>query len=278
MDGTQRTRLVFLDVDGTLIDSRQRVPESARAACLAARERGHRLFLCTGRSLPEIYPWLWDLGIEGLVGSGGGYGQIGDRPVFDDRAPHGDVAFAVSWLDGAGAQWIWQSADGLWCSPGFLDAFLGRGGEHGASGEWSAYERQVAPSLHPGTPGDASKCTFILPPGSPAALSDAAEAFRGRFHVIPGSVTMERAQHAEMVPQGVSKGTGLIRMAALLGVPVERTIAIGDSANDLDMLRAAGVGVAMGNGRPAVKNVADLVTAPIDRDGLARAFEDLGLI
>lgn len=274
-------RLVFLDIDGTLIDSRQRMPDSARAACAAARDNGHRLFLCTGRSRPEVYPWLWDLGFSGIVGSGGAYGEIGGRPVFDHRAPSADVAAASAWLDGVGAAWVWQLPDGLWTSPTFMDAFSGpRGGAdaEGVDGEWSPYLRLVAPSLHTGVPATASKCTFILPPASPVALDDVARRFLGRFHVIPGSLTMRQDQHAEMVPWGISKGTGLTEVAARLGVPLERTVAVGDSSNDVEMLRTAGVGIAMGNGRAAAKEAADRLTSGVNHDGLARAFAGLGLI
>ena len=55
-------RAVFVDIDGTLCDSRQRIPESALAALAHIREGGHRLFACTGRSAPEVYPRFWDVG------------------------------------------------------------------------------------------------------------------------------------------------------------------------------------------------------------------------
>ena len=57
-----------------------------------------------------------------------------------------------------------------------------------------------------------------------------------------------------------------------------RVVAIGDYNNDIEMLKAAGTGVAMGNGTPGAKAAADWVTAPIDDDGLAIAFEKLGLL
>jgi hydroxymethylpyrimidine pyrophosphatase-like HAD family hydrolase len=59
---------------------------------------------------------------------------------------------------------------------------------------------------------------------------------------------------------------------------VADTIAFGDGPNDLEMLAFAGIGVAMGNGVAAAKEAADMVTAGIDDDGLARAMAQLGLV
>ena len=53
---------VFVDIDGTLCDSRQRIPVSALEALAQVRSRGHRLFACTGRSAPEVYPRFWEVG------------------------------------------------------------------------------------------------------------------------------------------------------------------------------------------------------------------------
>lgn len=80
-------KIVFLDIDGTLITDRQEFPESARRVVDEAQRRGHLLFLATGRSLPEIYPWLLDVGFDGIVGGNGSYAQVGDRVLFEHLIP-----------------------------------------------------------------------------------------------------------------------------------------------------------------------------------------------
>jgi Cof subfamily protein (haloacid dehalogenase superfamily) len=72
---------------------------------------------------------------------------------------------------------------------------------------------------------------------------------------------------------GISKGSALIRLADDLGVPLAETLAIGDGVNDISMLRAAGLGVAMGHAAPHVRAAADLVTTTNEDDGAARAIE-----
>ena len=61
-------KIIFLDVDGTLVDYENQLPDSAVAAVRRARENGHRVYICTGRSRAEIYPELWEIGLDGICG------------------------------------------------------------------------------------------------------------------------------------------------------------------------------------------------------------------
>lgn len=67
------SQLIFLDVDGTLVNYENHLPDSAIAAIRAARKNGHRVYLSTGRSRAEIYPELWAIGVDGLIGGNGSY-------------------------------------------------------------------------------------------------------------------------------------------------------------------------------------------------------------
>jgi hypothetical protein len=77
----------------------------------------------------------------------------------------------------------------------------------------------------------------------------------------------------EFTRAGVNKGVGLHRLAEILGVDPAKTMAIGDTENDLSILKAAGIGVAMGNATDAVKAQADYITASNEEDGVACAIE-----
>lgn len=77
----------------------------------------------------------------------------------------------------------------------------------------------------------------------------------------------------EIVPTGVNKAAGLARVAAILGIPREETIAIGDGENDISMLRWAGLGIAMANAPENVKAAADVIAPACDEDGAAWAME-----
>ena len=70
----------------------------------------------------------------------------------------------------------------------------------------------------------------------------------------------------------MNKGSGLERLCGLLGIPMAECIAVGDADNDIEMLRAAGLGVAMGNAAGHVKTAADRVVSDLDHGGCAEAI------
>ena len=86
-------------------------------------------------------------------------------------------------------------------------------------------------------------------------------------------VTSAFAENLELTSKTATKSNALLRLAGILGISQEETMAIGDSFNDLDMLEAAGTSVAMGNAEPEIKETADLITKTNDEDGVAWAIE-----
>jgi hydroxymethylpyrimidine pyrophosphatase-like HAD family hydrolase len=79
----------------------------------------------------------------------------------------------------------------------------------------------------------------------------------------------------ELIPKGIGKGDALLRLADAHGIPQENTVAIGDYNNDIDMIKKAGLGVAVGNAAPDVLEVADLVTVSNENHAIARVIEYL---
>jgi Cof subfamily protein (haloacid dehalogenase superfamily) len=91
------------------------------------------------------------------------------------------------------------------------------------------------------------------------------------------TVTQAVPEYIEVLPPGASKGRGVRMLLDDLGIEPEEMLAIGDGENDLEMLQMAGVGVAMGNGKTAVKAIADYVTSDNNHSGVAEAIEKFAL-
>ena len=81
--------------------------------------------------------------------------------------------------------------------------------------------------------------------------------------------------YLEILPSSINKGKGLLDICSYLGIQPADTVAFGDSENDIPMLKAAGCGIAMENGEPAVKAAADMVTKSNNSDGIAFALREL---
>lgn len=86
------------------------------------------------------------------------------------------------------------------------------------------------------------------------------------------NIVYQHKQYAEFVPKGFGKAAGMLTMIRYLGIPIERCIAMGDSANDEDMLKAAGISVAMGNAIPEIKEICTYISCNAADGGVAQAL------
>ncbi len=285
-------RLVFLDLDGTLLTHHQEVPADAQDALHAAKRNGHQLWIASGRANCEIYPSLLSYGFQGIVGANGAYAQmlteadldgstVKERPenmVFDHRIGPDDVAFLQAYLAEHGGLSWWTTPSRVYTEESFLSMFLGGSSDPFQPAPWQAYVDQVRPFVCLDNPPSASKLVALLPHASGVSLAQFTAALGPRFCVVESSINPGLGVAAEVTLAGISKGSALTEVASSLWFKMADTVAVGDSANDEEMLRLAGVGVAMGNGTLAAKQAADLVTEDISEGGLSKAFQMAGLI
>ena len=110
------SKIVFLDVDGTLVDYENHLPDSAVIAIRAARANGHRVYICTGRSRAEVYPELWDIGLDGMIGGNGSYVEDSGKIVMHQRITRDQCRQSVDWLHGRDLAFYLESNNGLFAS------------------------------------------------------------------------------------------------------------------------------------------------------------------
>lgn len=272
-----RPRILLIDVDGTLVDYRCELPASAAQAVREARNRGHQVFLCTGRSRAEIYPELWALGVDGLIGGNGSYIEHNGEVVFHQVLAPEVVADALEWMRAQDVGFYLECNSGLFAS----DNFIARAAE--AIGDESAESitmiREAMPALVYDTSrghDDVNKISFAL--HRRFDLDALAAAFAGRSRIDTWSATGNGPEFGEFGQFGIHKGAAVERLVQWLGVAREDLIGFGDARPDVELFASCGVGVAMGNADAETQAAADLVAGRVDEDGLARAFATLGLV
>lgn len=274
-------RLVFLDVDGTLADEFGRVPVSAVAAIHTARARGHQVFLCTGRTLAELWPAVLDIGFDGLVAGAGAFVQVGDEVVARHTLPRAAVRHAAGYFADRGIPAYFQADEAIYASRE-VQAEL-RSALFGTTAPPAAGESREGPfgfveELRLDADPVEADITKVIYLSSTMPIAEVREEFAGRFDVVPSSVRAFGPGSGELQLPGVHKAAGIDALLAHLGRDRADTLALGDSYNDLEMLRHVAVGIAMGDAPASVRAVADEVTGRVAEDGLRAAFLRHGLI
>lgn len=275
-------KVIFLDVDGTLVDYQNRLPESAAKAIKQARANGHRIYACTGRSKAEMQKELWDTGLDGMIGGNGSYVEDLGEVLMEQTLTLEECTRVVDWLHGRGLEFYLESNNGLFASEHFREAgrpaFLAyarmKGGEEEAEamiqGIFSGmiYDAELYRN-------DVNKISFVL--SKYQDHLDSAKEFPGLQARTWGGKG-EEALFGDLGIKEIDKGVAIQTLLNHLHREIADTIAFGDASVDIPMLKACGLGIAMGNGGPEIRAAADYVTDDVEKDGLWKAFQYLGLI
>ena len=275
-------KLIFLDVDGTLVDYENRIPESAVQAIRQARSLGHRVYICTGRSRAEVYAPLWDIGLDGMIGGNGSYVEDHGQVVMHRMLSAEQCRRIVDWLHGRGLEFYLESNNGLFASERFEEAGLnavrlyskGKGMENAEQ----ITVRSAFPEMVFGGElyrDDVNKVSFVL-----NRYQDYLDAKRDFPDLQAGTWggKDEEALFGDLGLKEIDKAAAIQTLVDYLHADMGDTIAFGDAKVDIPMLECCAYGVAMGSGGEEIKAAADYVTGDVDRDGLYQAFEKLGLL
>lgn len=266
-------KVIFLDVDGTLVDFSRKMPESARAALDKARENGHILSLCTGRTATSVYGWLLDFGFDAIIASAGAYVKMGDEIIYHSTLDRREVARMMNVVSDHGASCMVQGINGLYIDEENevgMRQFCAKQGL-----DISAFQQELSIVEHPELMPELESCVYH---GADIPVDKMQKEVGDYFKVTGASFGKDRQMSGEITRMGVNKATGIQRLLDYLHMDREDSIAIGDGPNDVEMLSYAGIGVAMGNAMEGIKQYADMVTDDIDKDGIYKAFEKLGLL
>lgn len=267
-----RKRLLVLDIDGTLANSRKEISDATKRAIMDAMKRGHWCMLASGRPLCGMAWAAQELSFEKYGGYLLAYNgaqivkfdtmeTICERKVPLSLLP--DVyRFAVTNHCG-----LISYENNCIISANGIDEYI----------ELEARINQMPIKEVDNFPEyfqqDVVKCLLCVDPAKAESLLEQLK------QTIVGDVEIFRSEpfYIEIMPKGVDKASSIAQMLPKLGIAQEDVVACGDGFNDITMIRYAGVGVAMGNAQDALKAEADVITDTNDNDGLipviARFFD-----
>jgi Cof subfamily protein (haloacid dehalogenase superfamily) len=259
-----------VDVDGTLLDSDHRLRAAARDALCDLAENNIRVVLATARSPGVLGAVLRSLPISPLLicFSGAWIGEIDSESLTPTRVML-DRRHSLPV-----AKTILATALALNVEPNVFTVDTWRARRMTTEIMLECQITECRPVITSDLLEDGQEPSKIL-------LITAENESSQALHVIVDSVqsfsnaTFSKLNYLEIVPIGVNKAEALKQLAAILGLDLSQFAAIGDGLNDIEMLREAGLGIAMGNASDAVKSVADWVTGTNDQDGVALAVQRL---
>ena len=269
-------KTIFLDVDGTLVADKGLVPHSAIEAIQNARKLGHKVILCTGRAMSELYDHILEINFDGIVACGGNYVVCDQQVLFERTIPVEDLKELYRYFDEHGIHYYAEANSGLYASEG-CDAQLAEI----SKGLSSSLIHSMDMFRHHLVKGqslvreDVTKVSFL---GSSHAFESLKSEFEGRFELFDLVVPLFGKNSGEISILGTDKTVGMDVILKHYQLSIEDSIAIGDGNNDVSMLNYAKVGVAMGNATDLLKSVAQYITEDVNNDGLAKAFDHLNLV
>lgn len=261
-------KAVFFDIDGTIWDEKQRIPDSTREAFQKMKERGHYLFISSGRTrvfIPDKA--LMPLGFDGILAGCGTYGEFHGEVKFYHRIPLEEIQRVNDFLRTLSAAYILEGRYFL-----YLDA-----------------ERFPEDSSFPQEMKKEMGEKMIRVTGNEDSLEVSkfcvnylaeSEKQRELERVLEPDYTVihRGGNFMEIVPKGFNKAAGIQEICRILGVAHENTYSFGDSTNDLDMLKYTAHSAAMGDGMQQAKDAAEYVTSPLWEDGIYQACKYYDLI
>lgn len=272
---SQKRKLVFLDIDGTILPYGKEMTPRVKRALLQAKENGHCLCICSGRAYSEIPERM--KGFDGVISAAGACIMWKGKILLAEYFSAQETEDVARLLEEANAIYIMEGLEHLYMKKDMRERIMGTLKQSDEKERRTlSYFGDTLPCASLREMTKVHKCSYFY-------AEKAGDWFRERLapwnmNVSAFSQAETRGNSGEITKTPFHKGAAVRYLSEYLDIPIEDTIAIGDSENDLEMLKAAGVGIAMGNSYDHVKEAADDITKSVYEDGVYHAFRKYGLI
>ena len=265
---TDDIKVLVLDIDGTLTNSKKEISEETKRGILEIQKRGHIVILASGRPTPGMKRYAEELELKRY----GGY-LLSFNGGSIIHASSGSVVFQKV-LPSIVIPNIYKFALDHQCG---LMTYIGDTIILGTAMDpyielESRINQMEVKQVHnflDYTEYDLNKCLMTAEPEKAEKLVKILQEKYGNIL----SIYRSEPFFIEIMPKNVDKATSLDRMLQTVQLTRENTICVGDGFNDMTMIEYAGVGVAMANAQPEVKSIADFITKSNDEDGIVTVIE-----
>ena len=272
-------RIVALDLDGTLLDSQKRLSLANRRALEHVADKGALVVPTTGRffgMMPESVRQLPFVRYAITINGAQVYDRSTDAAIVREELPIGTAIEIMKVLDEYDVIYDCYRENWGWMT----GAFQEKASDYATDEHYLKMVREFrnpVPELKQhlrdtASRGDVQKIMLFARKGdaAKACVTAIRERIGREFPMI--NVTSSTWNNLELNSVHAHKGNALRRFAEHLGLGLENCMAFGDGLNDLSMIEAAGIGVAMANAEPAVREAANFLTDSNDEDGVANAI------
>lgn len=276
-------KYLFFDIDGTLFSHKEGISQSTVEALRKAKENGHKIFINTGRSIAELGASFAQFGFDGYVLAAGSHVIVEGKTIFEQTIEHAKVLELLEYLQGHKVGIGIEAQDFTYFSDEVFAGYREK--------VYQVIERVLQTDPHPYEPYH-----YMIHPSYVRKISDFLENPSKVYKMlIYGSSVEENMEIKKRLPDGfdllvyensfcelinknTNKATGIGEVIKYYEASMDDTLAMGESLNDLDMIKASGIGIAMGNASDPVKEAADYVTDDVKKNGVYNSLKKYGII
>jgi len=270
-------KLIFFDIDGTLITQQGIIPPSTIETLKKLKENGHCIFICSGRSKGEMPKSLLDLGFDGMVASAGAYVEYRNTKLFHRPLKENHLREIVDFFEKEEIGLILETNEGAFFTSESYKNFTNLINKYPFTSEEAKNEYlgifKIEDNLK-----SIRKVNKLVYFNSKYTVEELISLFDSKFTFLPSSIYWCKDSSGEISEKGIHKATGIEILLSHLSKTKDDVIAVGDGLNDLEMVSFAGTGIAMGNSDEQLKKIADFTTDDVSEDGILKIFKKLNYI
>lgn len=292
------TKILFFDIDGTLLGKHEYLPITAVSAIKQARANSQLCFVCSGRSMIMVPQKIQDIGFDGYICAGGTYISVSGKIITDFTLDAKQITRILKWFDVFDLELFFEAKDCVYHIP--ISHYTNQLKAKHLLDNLKAPLKEI--DFKKPLEISAGKFSGLVSPMKWDYLLEMADdlsdfmtlvvhkkpnidKFNSNLTNTPIGVSDNYSSPSwsgygfvEFLPNGFNKATAITRVLDYLSIPLANSYAFGDSENDREMLALVPNSVCMGNGDDNIKKIASYIAPSLDENGIYEAMKHFSLI